>query len=94
MKVVIHESAARDLDEIIDWISQDNPRAAARVADRIRVKIERLAALGLPNIGRPGLLEGTRELLEPPYIIVYAVDQPNQLIDVLAIVHRARDREI
>ena len=66
MKVVIHESAARDLDEIIDWMSQDNPHAAARVADRIRAKIERLADLGLPNIGRPGLLEGTRELGEAP----------------------------
>ena len=94
MKVVIHESAARDLDEIVDWISQDNPPAAARVADRIRAKIERLAVLGLPNIGRPGQLEGTRELVEAPYIIVYAIDQPNQLIDILAIVHGARDREI
>jgi plasmid stabilization system protein ParE len=64
------------------------------VADRIRAKIERLAVLGLPNIGRPGVLEGTRELVEPPYAIVYAVDQPNQLIDVLAILHGARDREI
>ncbi|WP_338312565.1 type II toxin-antitoxin system RelE/ParE family toxin [Bradyrhizobium sp. TM239] len=70
------------------------PHAAARVADRIRTKIERLAVLGLPHIGRPGLLEGTRELVEAPYVIVYAGDQPNQLIDVLAILHGARDREI
>lgn len=94
MKVVIHESAARDLDDIIDWISQDNPHAAARVADRIRAKIERLAVSGLSHIGRPGLLEGTRELVEAPYIIVYSVDQPNELIDVLAIFHGARNREI
>jgi addiction module RelE/StbE family toxin len=94
MKVVIHESAARDLDEIIDWISRDNPGAAARVANRIKTKIERLADLGLPNIGRPGLLEGTRELVEAPYIIVYTVDQPNQLIDILAILHGAKNREI
>ncbi|MBR0988559.1 type II toxin-antitoxin system RelE/ParE family toxin [Bradyrhizobium liaoningense] len=64
------------------------------MADRISAKIERLAVLGLPHIGRPGLLEGTRELVEAPYVIVYAVDQPNQLIDVLAILHGARDREI
>ncbi|WP_407123039.1 hypothetical protein [Bradyrhizobium sp. STM 3561] len=32
MKVVSHASAARDLDEIIDWISQGNPIAAARIA--------------------------------------------------------------
>lgn len=94
MKVVIHESAARDLDEIIDWISQDNPRAATRLADRIRTKIERLAVTGLSHIGRPGLLEGTRELVEAPYVIVYTIDQPNQLIDVLAVLHGARNREI
>jgi toxin ParE1/3/4 len=94
MKVVIHESAARDLDEIINWISQDNPRAAARLADRVRAKIERLAVSGLSHIGRPGLLEGTRELVEAPYIIVYAIDLPNQLIDVLAILHGAKNREI
>ncbi|QFI75780.1 type II toxin-antitoxin system RelE/ParE family toxin [Bradyrhizobium betae] len=70
------------------------PRAAARIADRIRVKIERLAVSGLSHIGRPGLLEGTRELVEAPYVIVYAIDQTNQLIDVLAILHGARDREI
>ncbi|MDE5440652.1 type II toxin-antitoxin system RelE/ParE family toxin [Bradyrhizobium sp. CSA207] len=75
-------------------ISQDSPRAAARVADRIRTKVERLAVSGLSHVGRPGLLEGTRELVEAPYIIVYAIDQPNQLIDVLAILHGARHREI
>lgn len=94
MKVTIHESAARDLDEIVDWISTDNPHAAARMANRIRAKIERLAVPGLSHIGRPGHLGGTRELVEAPYIIVYAIDEPNELIDVLAILHGARNREI
>ena len=44
-------------------------------------------------MGRPGLVEGTRELVEPPYIIVYMVDEPADEIVVLAIVHGARDRE-
>ena len=94
MKVVLLESAARDLDEIIDWISQDSPIAAARAARRILARMERLAASGLPNIGRAGLLEGTRELVEAPYIIVYAVDQSDQAIEVLAILHGAKDRKI
>lgn len=94
MKITIHESAARDLDEIVDWISTDNPYAAARMANRIREKIERLAVQGLSHIGRPGQLNGTRELVEAPYIIVYAIDEPNELIDVLAILHGARSREI
>ncbi len=44
-------------------------------------------------MGRPGRVEGTRELVEPPYIIVYGVDEPADEISVLAIVHGARDRE-
>ena len=28
MKVVVREAAAGDLDDILDWISRDNPRAA------------------------------------------------------------------
>jgi len=44
-------------------------------------------------MGRPGFVEGTRELLEWPYIIVYRVDEERDEIVVLSIVHGARDRE-
>jgi plasmid stabilization system protein ParE len=56
-------------------------------------RIDRLAIGGLPHIGRPGLAEGTRELVEAPYIIVYVVDEPADEITVLAVVHGARDRK-
>jgi toxin ParE1/3/4 len=93
MKVVVSEAAARDLDDILDWISRDNPRAAAKLVQRILARMDRLAIAGLAHIGRPGLVQGTRELVEPPYIIVYMVDEPAEEIVVLAIVHGARDRE-
>lgn len=44
-------------------------------------------------MGRPGLVEGTRELLEPPYIIVYQIDTATNEIVVLNIVHGARKRD-
>jgi toxin ParE1/3/4 len=69
MKVVVHEVAARDLDDIFDWISTDNPGAAAGLVRRIRSRITRLSITGLSHVGRPGLIEGTRELVEAPYII-------------------------
>ena len=56
-------------------------------------RIDRLAIPGLSHIGRPGLVEGTRELVEAPYIIIYMVDEPADEITVLAIVHGARDRD-
>jgi plasmid stabilization system protein ParE len=93
MKIVVREAAAGDLDDILDWISKDNPRAAAEVVRRILARIDRLAIPGLSHIGRPGLVEGTRELIEAPYIVVYMVDEPTDEIVVLAIVHGAKDRE-
>jgi toxin ParE1/3/4 len=67
MKVVVNEAAAGDLDGIFDWISKDNPRAAAETVRRIGARINQLGLPGLSQIGRPGLDEGTRELIEPPY---------------------------
>jgi toxin ParE1/3/4 len=60
MKIIVHESAARDLD----WISKDSPGAATELVRRIQLRINRLAVAGLAHMGRPGLVEGTRELLE------------------------------
>jgi toxin ParE1/3/4 len=92
MKVFIREAAVRDLDDIFDWIFQDSPQAAAEIVRRIHARIERLAIPGLSYIGRPGLVDGTRELIEGPYIVVYEVDELAEEITVLTIVHGARDR--
>lgn len=93
MKVVVRESAALDIDAIYSWISKDNPRAAASLVERIRLRVNRLASSGLPHTGRIGLVEGTRELVEPPYLIIYVVDDLADEIVVLAVTHGARDRE-
>jgi toxin ParE1/3/4 len=93
MKVIVREAAARDLDDILEWISRDNPRAADELVRWILARIDRLAVSGLSHIGRPGLVEGTRELVEAPYIVVYMVDEPTEEVTVLAIMHGARDRK-
>lgn len=92
MKVFVREAAARDLDDLFEWIAQDSPKAAVELVRRVRERIDRLAISGLSHVGRPGLVEGTRELIEGPYIIVYAADELAEEITVLAIVHGARDR--
>ena len=46
----------------------------------------------LASMGRPGLVEGTRELIERPYIVVYRMDEQLDEIVVVAVVHGARDR--
>jgi toxin ParE1/3/4 len=93
MRVVVRKTALRDLDDIHDWISRDSPSAAIRVLRRIRSRINRLAVPSLSHIGRPGLVEGTRELLEPPYLIIYKVDEAADAIVVPGVVHTARNRD-
>jgi plasmid stabilization system protein ParE len=47
MKVIVRQTAQRDLDDIFDWISQDSPRAAAQVVRRVLAAIDRLTFSGL-----------------------------------------------
>jgi toxin ParE1/3/4 len=91
MKLIIRQKADDDLDGIFAWIEQDNPRAAVEVIRRIREKIGLLLTEGVAHMGRPGRDAGTRELIEAPYIIVYEVHEERGEIEVLAVVHGARD---
>jgi toxin ParE1/3/4 len=92
MNVIVRESAEDDLDRIFAWMAKDNPRAAAEMVSRIRDRINRLELNPLAHMGRPGLVEGTRELVEYPYIIVYTVFDERREIVVLSIVHGAQDQ--
>ena len=93
MKVAFHPAARDDLDRIFDWIADQNPRAARELIARIEAKVMRLKNRELAHMGRPGLVEGTRELLEWPYIIVYRVDEVREEIVVVSVAHGAQDRE-
>lgn len=64
------ELACADLLAIMDFISDDNPNAAQRLKDDIEEKAEKLTEF--PEMGRPGRVEGTRELVvRANYILVY-----------------------
>ena len=45
------------------YIARDNPKAANQIATMLLDAVERLAEL--PNLGRPGRVVGTRELVVP-----------------------------
>jgi toxin ParE1/3/4 len=92
MRVTFDPAASGDLDRIYAWIAKNNPRAASELIARIRAKVMRLETPELTHMGRPGLVEGTRELLEWPYIIVYKVHEDRDEIVVVSIVHGAQKR--
>jgi toxin ParE1/3/4 len=63
MEIVWREVAILSLERARTYIAQDNPAAALRVYDRILNSVRNLA--DIPNIGRPGRVEDTRELVVP-----------------------------
>ena len=90
MKLRYDRVALADLDRILAFIAEDDPRAAARTVGQIRHSVERLTLF--PHSGRPGIVEGTREVVVPglPYIVVYRVAE--DAVDILAVFHGAQDR--
>jgi toxin ParE1/3/4 len=88
MKLRWSKRAIRRLASIHDYIAKDSPTAAARVAAAIVEAALRLEKF--PYIGRPGRIEGTRELVIPglPYIIPYRV--VDKVIQIASVIHASR----
>jgi len=61
MRVRWTTDAADDLERICDYIAEDRPEAARRIAVDITLAIGGLSAF--PNRGRPGRVDDTRELV-------------------------------
>lgn len=80
--------AINDLKSASDYIAKDNPRAAKHMAERVREAVEYLA--DHPNMGRPGRVAQTRELVisGTPFIAVYWVT--GGIVQILRILHHAR----
>jgi plasmid stabilization system protein ParE len=93
MRVAFEPVARDELDRIYAWIAEDNPRAALEMVARIEARVTVLETRELTNMGRPGLVDGTRELIEYPYIIVYRVDEARNEIVVVSVVHGAQREE-
>ncbi|MGC9953692.1 MAG: type II toxin-antitoxin system RelE/ParE family toxin [Rhizomicrobium sp.] len=93
MKVIIHEAACNDLENIVGWIAKDSPTSARSVAERVLDTIENKIPL-FPRIGRIGKVEGTREwiLRGLPYIVVYQIDEAREAVTILGIFHGAQQR--
>jgi plasmid stabilization system protein ParE len=92
MKVVVRRSAAADLEALFTYIAADNPAAAANMVWRIMDRLRRMAELDFGDMGRRGRSEGTRELVEAPYVISCRVDRSDNTVTVLAIKHGAQRR--
>jgi len=81
-------AAAEDLFRIIEYVRQENPDAAQRIAKTIYESAGSLKSF--PNKGRTGRLEGTRELPLPPlpFVVVYRISK--DIVEIANVIHGAQ----
>jgi toxin ParE1/3/4 len=79
------DSAFLDLHRVRDYIRQFNPVTAQRTVACIEAAAKNLVRF--PDMGRPGEVPGTRELVIPslPYFVVYRLKGDD--VQILRVMH-------
>ncbi|MBV9303860.1 MAG: type II toxin-antitoxin system RelE/ParE family toxin [Acidobacteriaceae bacterium] len=90
MRIRWTHAALADLQQISVYLKQHHPIYRQPTLRKLYETMRTLKHA--PHRGRPGVEEGTRELLFPPmpYIAVYRVKE--ETVEVLRIYHAAQDR--
>ena len=89
MQAVWLPGAEANLLHIIEYIAEDNVAAALSLAKLIRTRAEQLSEP--PALFRKGRVRGTREMVvQPSYIVVYRVRARLKRVEILRVLHAAR----
>ena len=94
-QVILSPRAIRDLQEVVRYISFDNPTIAERFGLQLIEKTRVLAAF--PELGRavPEFTDpAIRELIFKSYRIVYRVNHERRVVEVARYWHAARGTPI
>lgn len=85
MKEIWSPKALLQLEGLWNFIANDSEAAADSVVQRIFESVDLLKTQ--PEMGRPGRLAGTRELVVPrtPYFLVYRIRRGG--IELIAVLH-------
>jgi toxin ParE1/3/4 len=88
MRIKWLRRALLDLDAEAAYIAQDSPQSAAAFVRHIVESVRMLP--DHPQMGRPGRVPGTRELIVTrfPYILPYRVRE--QTVEILRVFHTSR----
>ncbi len=90
MRVVWTRRATRHLHAAYDyWAREKSGTAADKMLDRIFAAVEVLE--DHPQLGRPGRISGTRELVvaPTPFVVAYGMRR-HGVVEVVALLHGAR----
>jgi toxin ParE1/3/4 len=79
--------AEDDLAAIVDFIAEDSPTSAERLATDLRAKADKLREH--PEMYRAGRKRGTREMVvHPNYVVIYRVQK--ETVEILRVKHTAQ----
>ena len=92
MQIVWLKKALLNLDEIAEYIAEENPQAASQVVSVIIEQVDLLATQ--PALGRSGRVLGTRELVisNTYYLVPYRIK--NNIVEILCVFHTSRNPPI
>ena len=90
MKLVWRAKAASDRKRAIQFIADQSVGAALSQLDEIERQTDLLIVQ--PEIGRPGRIDGTRELVisRTSFIVIYRVRKDVKQVEILRLVHGAQ----
>ncbi|MGK7872171.1 MAG: type II toxin-antitoxin system RelE/ParE family toxin [Xenococcaceae cyanobacterium] len=89
MKLRFRPQALADLEEIHDYIGEDNLAKAKEFVALLRERCTLIAKNPSIGVSRPEIREGVRSFSVKKYIIFYRI--LDDTVEVLAVVHGARD---
>jgi toxin ParE1/3/4 len=90
-RVIWTDEAIADLRALVTFISQDNPLAAIKLGEALIQKSMTLT--GHPRLGRKlrkSPKDSIRELIAPPYRVVYEIDDAAKVVHIRLLWHSAR----
>lgn len=88
MQIVWLRRVLINLDEIAEYIAQENPPAAKQVVSLIFEQVNMLSTQ--PSLGRAGRVIGTRELVvsHTHYLVPYRIK--NNRVEILRVFHTSQ----
>lgn len=89
MNYFVSAEAEADLEEIADYIAQDNPQRAVTFIDEIRGRFEAIGRNPLAYVARPEVDKGVRACVHGHYVIFYYV--ADTTVEIARVLHGARN---
>jgi plasmid stabilization system protein ParE len=92
MKVLWTDAAVSQLEAIHDYLARTSPEYARRVVDRLTKRSVQISAFPFSGRMTPEYeLNEAREVIEGSYRIIYLIKEDEGQIEVLAVIHSARE---